>query len=66
MTAREATTKSPKLTGAEEFINWKMRVKAYIQQNDIDLTGLKEAPQDGMAAQQQKWYEANIEAKSII
>lgn len=66
MAAREAVTKLPKLTGAEDFISWKRRVKAYIQQNDINLTGLKEASQDGTTAQQPRWYEEDIKAKSII
>lgn len=43
--------KLPKLTGANDFIFWRRRIKAYIQPNDIDLIGLTNLPDDATNAQ---------------
>lgn len=42
MASRNSVTKLPKLDGAEYFINWKRRVKAYSQQLNIKLIECQE------------------------
>lgn len=63
---KDGVTKLPKLTGADDYINWRRRVKAYLQQQDIDLIGLTDRPDLTPAAQHRKWRELNVKAKSAI
>lgn len=63
---RDGVNKLPKLTGADDFINWRRRVKAYLQQQDIDLLGLTDRPDAGSTTQNRRWLEFNVKAKSAI
>lgn len=51
---RDGGTKLPKLTGAIDLINWRRRVTAYIQKQDIELLGLKPRPVDGPSDRQRQ------------
>lgn len=57
-------TRLPKLSGTDDYINWRRRVKAFLQQNDVDLFGLSDKPDLAGAAQQRRWLELNAKAKS--
>lgn len=40
----DLVTKLPRLSGAQDFINWRRRLKAYICRKDVDLQGIEEKP----------------------
>lgn len=59
-------TNLPKLTGAEDFVNWKRRVKAYLQNQDFELIGLSDLPESASAELNRKWKESNVKDRSYI
>ena len=63
---RDGVTKLPKLMGADNFVNWKRRIKAYIQRNDIDLQGLSSRPDTENQREISRWRAAMVKAKSEI
>lgn len=66
MTDQEHLSKLPKLAGADDYINWRRRVKAFLQTKDFELFGLNDRPEDASAAQLRRWVEANVRAKGTI
>ena len=66
MSEHDGVTKLPKLTGAEDYINWRQRLKAYIQRNDIELFGLSNRPESENTREQTRWRNAMFKAKSEI
>ena len=63
MSEHDGVTKLPKLTGAEHYINWRRRLKAYIQRNDIELFGLSNRPESENTREQTRWRNAIFKAK---
>lgn len=57
---RKIVTKLPKQTGAKDFVNWKRRVKAYLQNQGYELLGLRDRPEIASATMNLKWQESNI------
>lgn len=62
----DGVTTLPKVTGANDFINWRRHVKAYLQQQDIDLLELTDRLDGGSTTQNRRWLELNVKAKSTI
>lgn len=55
----DVVTKLPKLTGAEDFTNWRRRVGEYIEQQDIELIGLKTKPIVGTSDKHHTWAQSH-------
>lgn len=62
----DGVSRIPKLTGSEDFINWRRRVKVFLQKRDVVLLGLSEKSEEGTGAQQRRWFKSMIKAKSAI
>lgn len=58
--------KRSKLTVADVFINWRRRVKAYLQQQTIDSLGLTNRLDSASTVQQRHRIEANVKTKSAF
>lgn len=63
---RDGVTKLPKLTGSDDFINCRRLVKAYLQQQDIDLLQLTDRPDDKSNTQNRCWLHFNVKLKSAF
>lgn len=63
---RDGVSKMIKLTGADDLINWNRRVKAYLQQSEIELLGLTYLPDQAGSTQHSRWLKANVREKSTI
>lgn len=59
-------SKLPTLTGTDDFVNWCRSIKAYLQVEDIDLSGVANRPKKATAAEHCQRIEANITGKSAI
>lgn len=62
MSDKDGVTKLPKLIEADDFVNWRHRVKAYLQTKDINLLGPTTRLEEESALQQRRWLEASIKA----
>lgn len=56
----------PKLTGADDFIKWRLHSKVYLPHQDIELIELSDRPNGASAAHCKSWLENNVKAKSAI
>lgn len=63
---RDGVNKHPNLTVAEDFVNWKGRVKAYLQTHDYELLSWSGLPESASTAMNRKWQESNVKDKSSI
>lgn len=60
---RSVVTKLAKLKGANKYINWKRRIKAYIQRTDTKLVGLSDCPKNENQHKKKQWRNAMVKAK---
>lgn len=63
---RTSITSLPRLTGADDFIHWRQRVKASLPQNDVDFIGLSYKPDPVTSSQQRRWLQLDAKSKSTI
>lgn len=56
----------PELTGADNYINWKRRIKAYIERTDMELIELSDRLENENQNKQKQWRDDMVMAKSKI
>lgn len=59
-------TRLPKLTEADNYINWRRWIKEYIQRNYTELLGLSDCPENETQREQARWSSAMVKARSRI
>lgn len=63
---RDVVTKIPMITGVEDFVNWKRRAIAYLQNQDYELLGMSDRPERASSAMARKRQETNASGNTSI